>query len=407
MDFDFTFSTVRKPVGSFLTHRLHCFWIFILFVLSCTSSFAQTTGPEDGYFLVHDFRNDWRVYDERAKTYVPYIREMHQPYGSYSVILDIAQNRHYYLLYRSDQENYLFINGSLQKKLPVKTWAVLKLDSLYKVSPDRRVLLTLYGPEPGIDQKTLQIGHKIAVGQKPIYVSESFLQARPRDTSPFEDFYALGALLLLAAYAATYRAFPRDFLRYLSVKDLLTIHPREGAPLVTRGLLEMANLLVLLLISFLLSFLYQLIRHRGIDLFNTQAFFQQDETMGQLFFYFILIGFLIFIVFLIKYVMINVLGHIYKFDKIVNIHFFKSIQSSAIFYTGISLLMIFMLNTFPSLTFYWDNIFLVPITVFYIGRLVLLYFSINKLSDAKNLYLFSYLCIVELVPFIIGLKFAL
>ncbi|WP_157830323.1 DUF4271 domain-containing protein [Siphonobacter sp. SORGH_AS_0500] len=394
-------------MGSFLTHRLHCFWIFILFALAGTSAFAQTTGPEDGYFLVHDFRNDWRVYDEQAKTYVPYIREMHQQYGSYSVILDIAQNRHYYLLYRSDQENYLFINGSLQKKLPEKTWTIFKLDSLYKVSPDRRVLLTLYGPQPGIDQKTLQIGHKIGVGQKPIYVSESFLQARPRDDSPFEDFYVLGALLLLLAYASIYRRFPRDFIRYLSIKDLLTIHPREGAPLVTRGLLEIANLLFLLLISFVLSFLYQLIRYRGIDLFKTQALFQQEETMGQLFFYFIFIGILIFIVFLLKYVMVNVLGHIYKFDKIVNIHFFKSMQSSAIFYTGISVLMLFMLNTFPSLTFHWDNLLLIPITGFYIGRLVLLYFSINKLSDAKNLYLFSYLCIVELVPFIIGLKFAL
>ncbi len=394
-------------MGSFLTRRLHCFWIFILSLITWTTGFAQTTGPEDGYFLVHDFRDDWRVYDERVKTYVPYIREMHQQYGSFSVILDIAQNRHYYLLYRSEQENYLFINGSLQKKLPVNTWTVFKMDSLYKVSPNRRVLLTLYGPKPGVDQKLLQIGHKIVAGQKPIYVSESFLQARPRDDSPFEDFYVLGALLLLASYAAIYRIFPRDFLRYLSIKDLLTIHPREGAPLVTRGLLEIVNLLVLLLISFVLSYLYQLIRYRGIDLFGTQALFQQEETMGRLFFYFLIIGIIIFIVFLLKYVMINVLGHIYKFDRIVNIHFFKSIQSSAIFYTAMAALMLFMLNTFPSLTFHWDNLFLFPITAFYIGRLMLLYFSINKLSDAKNLYLFSYLCIVELVPFIIGLKFAL
>ncbi|WP_165795902.1 DUF4271 domain-containing protein [Siphonobacter curvatus] len=393
-------------MGSLLTHRLHCFLLFFLCFLA-GSTFAQTTGPEEGYFLVHDFRNDWRVYDEGMKAYVPYIREIHQDYGSYSVILDLAQNRHYYLLYRSNQENYLFINGSLQKQLPIDKWTVFKLDSLYKAYPDHRVLLTLYGPQSGIEQKTLQIGHKVAAGQKPIYVSESFLQARPRDTSPFENFYVLAALLLLVAYATLYQLFPRGFIRYLSIKDLLTIQTREGAALVTRGLFEVANLLFLLLISFLISYLYQLIRHRGIDLFQSQDLFSYEESLGKLFLYFFVIGILIFIVFIFKYLMINILGHIYRFDKIVNIHFFKSIQASAIFYTFLSLGMLLMLNSFPSLTFHWDTLLVIPITGFYIGRLLLLYFSINKLSDAKNLYLFSYLCIVELVPFIIGLKFAL
>jgi len=78
-----------------------------------------------------------------------------------------------------------------------------------------------------------------------------------------------------------------------------------------------------------------------------------------------------------------------------------------LFYTVLGLVMIMMMTTFPVATFRWDAILFIPVTLFYLARLLLLYFSINKLSDAKNLYLFSYLCIVELVPFIIGVKFAL
>jgi hypothetical protein len=50
---------------------------------------------------------------------------------------------------------------------------------------------------------------------------------------------------------------------------------------------------------------------------------------------------------------------------------------------------------------------LVPLIAFYTARLALLYLVIRSTEPIKNLYLFSYLCIVELIPLIIGLRFAL
>lgn len=393
-----------KPVGRKLLHRLHCFLIFFFFGLTAA---AQTTGPGNGYFLVHDFRDDWNVYDEDLKSYIPYIRELHQDYRSYSLLLDVEKNRHYYLLYKSDQENFLFINGALQKKLPANEWVVMRFDSLFKAYHQHRVLLTLYGNQPGIEKKNLYIGHKVATGQKPIVVSESFLQARPREDSPFDDFYALGALLLLAMYVFLYQAFNKGFARYFSIRDLLTIPTREGVGALTRSPFELSNLSFILLLSFLLSYLYQLVRYRGVDLFGTQGFFQEEESLGMLFLSFFIVAVVFLAGFILKYVILNTLGQIYRFDRLVNIHYFKAIQASALFYTVLGLVMIMMMTTFPVATFRWDAILFIPVTLFYLARLLLLYFSINKLSDAKNLYLFSYLCIVELVPFIIGVKFAL
>ncbi|MFT4033186.1 MAG: DUF4271 domain-containing protein [Siphonobacter sp.] len=396
-----------EPVGSLLLHRLRCFWIFIFLFCFGHSGQAQTTGPNNAYYLVHDFRYDWQVYDQSLQAYVPYLREIHQDYGSHNVLLNLGQNRHYYLLYRSNVENYLFIDGALQKKLPIGQWVVFKMDSLYKAINKHEILVTLYGSESGIDNKILQIGHRVAAGQKPIIVSESLLQAEPRDYLPFENFYVLAALLLMVGYAALYNMFPRYFQRYFSIKDLLTIPNRESMGAVVRGPFETSNLVFILILSFVLSYIYQLMRFRGLVLFNTTQLFTDAETLGAIFLQFLLIGIILFTSYLFKYFCITLLSSLFRFEKIANVHFFKDIQAAIIFFSGVSLFMTFLLASLPSFTFHWENYLFGPIIIFFLARALLLYFSINKLADAKNLYMFSYLCIVELVPIIIGVKFAL
>ncbi|MBU1819914.1 MAG: DUF4271 domain-containing protein, partial [Bacteroidetes bacterium] len=44
---------------------------------------------------------------------------------------------------------------------------------------------------------------------------------------------------------------------------------------------------------------------------------------------------------------------------------------------------------------------------YYLIRFVLLYLFTNYTGQVINLYLFSYLCVVEIIPLIIGVKFAI
>ena len=87
-------------------------------------------GPGSSYYLVHDYQDDWQVFDSRYKAYVPYVREQHNDYNSFSLFFDIENYKGYKLLYRSERENYLFIDATLQKKLPTTSWVVLDIDSL-------------------------------------------------------------------------------------------------------------------------------------------------------------------------------------------------------------------------------------------------------------------------------------
>ncbi len=58
-------------------------------------------------------------------------------------------------------------------------------------------------------------------------------------------------------------------------------------------------------------------------------------------------------------------------------------------------------------TVWSENALLFPLIGFYTARVALLYVVIRASESIKNLYLFSYLCIVELIPLIIGLRFIL
>jgi hypothetical protein len=77
-----------------------------------------------------------------------------------------------------------------------------------------------------------------------------------------------------------------------------------------------------------------------------------------------------------------------------------------LFFTAMVLLMAVITYNTPTVA--WSqNLLLAPLIAFYTARLVLLYLVIRSIEPIKNLYLFSYLCIVELIPLIIGLRFAL
>jgi hypothetical protein len=381
--------------------------LFILASHSWLLAPAQGVGPDSSYALVYDFRDDWQVYDPAYQAHVPYGRERHARYGAFSVFLDLTRFRPYQLLYRSEAETYLFVNAALQQKLPLGTWAVLSVDSLYRAHRSPRVLLTFYGSAPTPASIRLLVGYPIPRGQTAPAVSESLLQARPRTLTAFESFLALATLLIGVYGAFLFNAYHRTFTRYFSLRDLLTINPRDASVTAGRGLFELNNLLMVVCLSLVLAYVYMLVQHRNIDLFSTQRLLSRGQTVGELFLNFLGAALLIFVLYVAKYAILVVLGSLYRFERMVDIHFFKLVQATLLFFSGLALVLIVLTMSFPASLSRTGGYLVAPVILFFLLRLVLLYFTINKLSATKNLYLFSYLCIVELIPLVVGVRFAL
>jgi len=390
-------SPIRRTVTQSLT------FLFLSFPLLAQNA-RDGIGPEQRFYAVHNFRDDWQVYDEVAKAYVPYLFEVQGSVPALSIFIDLESNRHYQLLLRTHEDAHLFVNAALRKKLIADQWYTFSIDSLYGVYHEPKLFLTVYG-SPGPDARELMMAYPKSILQKPIVASGDNLSVRPRTFSVYQDFFALGLVFLLATHALLFSMNRRAFLTFYDVRDLFTLRTRDESFLISRPM-SLTNNLFVLNLSFVLAYLFLFVQSRNIDVFASRALSLDQQNFGSVLLYYLLISALIFLSFMGKYLMLQIVGSLYRFDTIVDLHFFKLIQSSLLFFTLIGVVAAVLIFNAPYIA-ELTNLLLIPFTVFYLGRLVLLYLTITATAPIKSLYLISYLCIVELVPLLIGVRFAL
>lgn len=377
-----------------------------LFIFSFAMAQPRQTGigPGETYYPVHNFHDDFQVYDERAKAYVPYIVEKHADQTALSVYVDLESNRHYSLLIATRQDGYLFINAALKRKLRAERWQVLNIDSLYKVYRQPEVFLTIYG-SPGLDNKQLFIGYPKSATQAPVLLRDDNLSVRPRPGTMYADFLGLGLLFLLTTHSFLFTFYRRAFLRLYNLRDLLSVRSQDESFLINRPL-NAANTLFALNLSFVIAYLIIFLQSLDLAVVTPGTLLMTGQNIGGLLSEFFLLSGVTFLGFLGKYISLEVMGGLYKLQEIVNIHYFKILQSSLLFFTFLTLLLSVL--AYNAWVESWSQeVLLVSVVTFYAARLTLLYFVIRSLEPIKNLYLFSYLCIVELIPLIVGLRFAL
>jgi hypothetical protein len=396
--------SLRTP--NYLLFTAYCLLITVYCLLPNTSLAKGGLSLDNSFYIVHDYQDDWQVFDERYKAYVPYVREQHKGYNSFSLFFDVENYKGYKILYRSEKENYLFIDASLQKKLPVSTLVVLDVDSLQNVFGKAKLFLTIYGTNTNVEDLSVQIGNKISKAQKAIEMNESLLTILPRDISPFQNFFVLGLIILVCFYAFLYNFQPKSFERFFSPRDLLTISKRDDSFVVNKPF-DLGNILFVVSLSLTLGFIFMLITHEKTDLFSASNILREGETLGTLMLNFLEISIIVFASLMLKYFALRVLSNLYRLDNITNIHYFKIIQASSLFFLIILIILTFSSVSSPAIVKNAEKYLSIPISLFFIARLALLYFTINKMTTLKNLYLFSYLCIVELIPLIVGIRFAL
>ena len=237
-------------------------------------------------------------------------------------------------------------------------------------------------------------------------MTQSLLTILPREISPFQNFFVFGLILLACAYAFLYNFQPKSFERFFSPRDLLTISTRDDSFVVNKPF-DLGNILFVVNLSLTLAFIFMMITHEKTDLFSASDILSEGETLGALLINFLEVSVIVFASLIFKYLALRVLSNLYRLDNITNVHYFKIIQASSLFFLIILIVLTFSTVSVPEIVKNAEKYLFVPISLFFVARLALLYFTINKMTTLKNLYLFSYLCIVELIPLIIGIRFAL
>lgn len=376
---------------------------FVVGVVAQVPNTRQGIGPEQHYYPVRDMRADFQVFNEANEAYIPYIDELHADAPAISAFVDLESNRHYKLLISTKQPGYLFINAALKYNLTAGGWRVLDIDSLYRAYRRPQIFLTIYGA-PGATDKSVFIGYPKSLVQKPVLLSDDALSVRPRPSSVYDTFFSMGLLFLLASHAFLFVLYKREFLAYYNVSDLLQPRIRDDSFLSAKSF-NSSTLAFTLNLSFLVAYLLLFVQSRNVDLFASRAFLPDGQKLPTLIIDFFLISGYAFTLLIAKYLVLTVLGSLYKLDDVVNVHFVKVLQADLLFYVVVALLgtvVVYNLGPIDWLSSY----VLVPFVGFYIVRLGLLYLVISSMVSVKNLYLFSYLCLVELIPLLVGVRFA-
>ncbi|HEV7348700.1 DUF4271 domain-containing protein [Telluribacter sp.] len=367
---------------------------------------VNEVGPGKKYFLVYDYQNDWLVYSTRYQNFVPYSRSLHEEALSVSLLVDLLKNRHYTLLVQPQEQNYLFIEGALQKKIEAGQWLELNMDSLFRTYKKEEILLTLYGSSGAESRQVLVANLKtaspVAIGN----ATTSLINIKPKPTNPFRDFSALIMLILLIMNVLAFTSAPLSFRRFINLLDFLERDERNEMNKINKPFSAHVIFFTALL-SLVISYLLVVSNNNGINLFSTGTILTGGDDLPELVTDYFTLFAISFLLFYLKYIYMSLVGGMLNLDSVVSIHYFKNIQLSYLFF-GSCAIFLFSYSLYnPLWSVDLESSLLAPFVIFYLLRFISLYILIKPVGSFINLYLFSYLCVIEIIPLIIGVKFAL
>ena len=364
---------------------------------------ATKSGPEEDYTVIVDLTEDWYFYNEKSNNFVPFIEDISPETPILTAFVNTKKYKHFALVAKSVSPNsYLFINGRFYTQLKEGEWLTIPIANIN--SNGQLMTVSFYGSiNPA--SKELFIGTLVDnASESTGIVRENFLKMKTRIPFPnLNGFISLFLILILFGTLLSNNN-PKAFNEYFNFKDIFISKVRDTRYLVSKPL-NQTNLVYLSLLAFVLSLLYLLMTSIGVHLFQKQiiAFGIQENVS---FFVLFLKAFMIsFVIYLAKYFLLNITGGLFGIGKTVNIHYYKIKQYSLLFLSIAIFIFYAIILAFPVL----DNFrqLLISASCLYFGvRTVLIYINILKSSDIQSQYLFAYLCVVEIIPIIIGIKFA-
>ncbi len=394
----------KYKMGRFVFYGLYS---ILLFILNVSFTLAKEPEIKGNYTIIKNLNESWLVYDKTYNDYVPYLSNRHFNYHSFNQNFEIENFKGYNLEIFTPNEAYLFINGKYQTKLVANSWKDITIDSLSRINNNSsNILISIYLEKSDLEGIEMFVIHKTK--QKIEGFSENSLKTalKARKFSDFNDFSILFSILLLSLITFIYNFQDKLLVKYLDLKDLFTISKRTDSIIVNRPF-DIGNILFMILLSMTMALIIMILENNFVQILPQSFSKSENNTLLTLTGQFLNLGFLIFIMFMVKYFFITIISNLYQLDKIKNIHFFKNLQASGAFsFLLLVLLAIFSIYQIGAIE-YNKIFYLILISSFYLIRLLLLFFIILKSNPIKNLYLFSYLCIVELIPLFIGIRLAL
>ncbi len=354
------------------------------------------------YNIVHDFRNDWLVYSENYQNYIPYTQFLHENIPSVSLRTDLLNNRHYKLLLNVSRETYLFIDGKLQKRISPDAWEVISIDSLYRTFRRNEVMITLYGNAGGITGKTAVLAFPKKLETAAAEAAPSnVIRLKPKPVSRLSDFLILTVIFIILVNAINFNLAPAVYMHNINPISLLEKGLKSNS---LNKPFEYTNFLLAVQYSLVASFLIIFLINQGMT--SPLSFLSRNGSLGELTLDYMQLVVTTFFVLHLKYILMFITGNVLNLKEIIAAHYLKILQSGSTYFALLCLLALILFSVAPEYFLFFRENLGFAISIFFLLRFFVLYIALLHKGTFINPYLFSYLCVTEVIPLIIGVKIA-
>lgn len=388
--------------------------LFILFFLILTKPvYCDITTSQ--YVVIHDLSYSWQIYDEDFEGYIPYISSKHQNVRTVSFWLDVNRFRNYHLIYQADKGQVLFINQKLCNVNTVTGLQVLSLDSLYDLYQKDKLFISFYDKKRNLPLQSVFIG-KLMNQADNTYdanvsnpINKTQLEKK-KNLDDIQNFIIIITLILLIFYAVLRNFYPRFFKLYHS----LLIHnfsaKRLNSGVTYSHPIFSTSFLFIILSSLLIGLFYTLFQNQPFTNWDIMSYLLNQKSLENILgltYKFLATTGIVLIFLLCKFLLLLFMGLPLKNKNLLNLHFYEYIRLSNLVYIILNVTTLVIFFSQISWTSSFFSIFYYFIAILHFLQSLSISYQVAKYFSFKSLYLFYYLCITELTPLLIGIKFLL
>ncbi len=367
---------------------------------------AQELSLPSQYIVNYDLSDDWQVYDNKYKSYVPYIAKRHGKSKSVGFWLASNDFERQYLMVYVAEDTYFFINQKLTAHYTKNQWVHYSLDSLKKIYGEAPLFCTFYDDKRRLPFDKLSIGY-LKSEKKSIttnYVKESrpgFIMY-PRSLQSYKYVLVVSFCFGLIGLAFLLNYSPKSFWSYLSLRSSLSSLAQKDNNLINKPL-NTFNVIFILVISIWLGIYFEAFFGitQSISAYSGQANWVSNPWLFQ-----ILLVIVINLLFFFKYSGLSFFGLLLNIPKpVIQMHFFEYVRTLSLYYLVGGFCIMALIGSIENLLGeYFVEVMLYFTLIFHISQAFLIVYFIIKQLTFRSMYLFYYLCITELVPILIGAK---
>ncbi|MGL4630977.1 MAG: DUF4271 domain-containing protein [Leadbetterella sp.] len=380
--------------------------VVFCFLLLYFSGFSKTVGPKDEYQTIKDFNFDWEIYSSSKKMFLPFVEQKDGVQKAFVLRFNLNDFPNTDLvLNNKGNEVHLFINKQLFKTLKKGKWLIISTSFLKKTYGSEYIEMFFYGDShPKFIDASLGYKTNLVFQEKTSQIVSS-INYLNRSGSPLRSALSFGFLMLVGLVSFLASSFSKAFVRYVNIRGMFSKLGQESMFLVNKPL-DRPNVLFVILTSVMISFFLALFSpSNGLKIYTSLGVFETWDSTLEFLLNYILVLLISLTLLVSKYFLIRIFGGLFFMDKVIDIYYFRLIQSTLIFVT--ILVLVLLINhsvQLIDLASFGLNFIQYGLILFFGFRFLVVFNTLNSIENTNTLYLICYLCIVEFLPIVLGFK---